>query len=70
MQKHAYTINEACHEIGIGRTNIYQEIANGKLVARKANKRTIILAEDLTGYLTRLPKMTSTVCADSNSGHG
>lgn len=56
--KQAYTIKEACHEIGMGRTKLYQEIAAGRLVVRKANKRTIVLAEDLKCYLTSLPRLS------------
>lgn len=55
--KSAFTINEACREIGIGRTKLYQEIAAGRLIVRKANKRTIVLREDLQAYLTALPKL-------------
>lgn len=53
--KSAFTIKEACREIGIGRTKLYQEIAAGRLIARKANKRTIILHEELQSYLQALP---------------
>jgi excisionase family DNA binding protein len=53
--KLAFTIKEACREIGIGRTKLYQEIAAGRLTVRKANKRTVILAEDLQQYLKSLP---------------
>lgn len=53
--KSAFTINEACREIGIGRTKLYEEIAAGRLIARKANRRTLILSGDLRSYLDRLP---------------
>ena len=56
--KSAFTINEACREIGIGRTKLYQEIAAGRLIVRKANKRTIVLREDLESYLKSLPRLS------------
>ena len=58
--KIAYTINEACEAIGIGRTMIYQEIALGRLPAVKLNKRTVIRAEDLLDYVRGLPAFKPT----------
>lgn len=55
--KHAYTVNEAIREIGIGRTKLYSEIAEGKITPRKIGKKTIILAEDIEAYLQSLPTM-------------
>ena len=56
MQKHAYTVNEALREIGIGRSKLYAEIKAGKLTPRKIGKKTIFLAKDLQEYLEALPK--------------
>lgn len=57
--KLAYTINEACEAIGIGRTMIYQEISLGRLTAHKVHKRTIIRAEDLQRYIKGLPRLNT-----------
>lgn len=53
--KIAYTINEACKALGVGRTTIYAEIAGGRITARKVHKRTLILAEELQRYASELP---------------
>ena len=49
------SIVEACNVAGIGRTKIYQAIAEGELVARKYGKRTLILRSDLQAFLANLP---------------
>jgi hypothetical protein len=40
---------------GLGRTSVYAAIKSGELVARKWNRRTIVLAEDLAAFLAKLP---------------
>ena len=57
IEKHALTIPEACTFSGIGKTKLYEAIASGKLRARKAGKRTLILKDDLRDYLSSLPLM-------------
>ena len=49
------SIADACTVAGIGRTKIYQAIAEGELVARKYGKRTLILRSDLQAFLANLP---------------
>jgi len=60
IEKHGLTIQEACTCSGIGKTKLYEAINSGKLKARKAGKRTLILSDDLRDYLSSLPLM---VCA-------
>lgn len=55
FEKHGLTIQEACTYSGIGKTKLYEAINSGKLKARKAGKRTLILAHDLRRYLSSLP---------------
>ena len=55
LEKHGLTIQEACAFSGIGKTKLYEAINSGKLKARKAGKRTLILADDLRHYLSSLP---------------
>jgi excisionase family DNA binding protein len=55
FQREGLSIGEACRIAGIGRTKIYEAIADGKLKARKYGKRTIILRDDLNGFLAALP---------------
>lgn len=40
-----------------GRTFLYSEIAAGRLIARKARRKTIVLEDDLRRYLESLPKI-------------
>jgi excisionase family DNA binding protein len=55
--KHGLTIHQACEFSGIGKTKLYEAINSGKLKARKAGKRTLILSDDLRDYLSSLPLM-------------
>ena len=57
IEKHGLTIHEACTCSGIGKTKLYEAINSGKLKARKAGKRTLILSDDLRDYLSSLPLM-------------
>ena len=43
----AYSVSEACRVSSLGRTRLYQLIAEGRLEARKIGKRTLIPAESL-----------------------
>jgi excisionase family DNA binding protein len=50
-----YSIEEFADLIGIGRSAVYKALRSGMLPARKIGKRTIIMAEDVEKYLTRVP---------------
>jgi hypothetical protein len=56
-QKKAYSIDELSKIGPIGRTKIYEAIHERKLVARKAGRRTIVLATDYDAFLNTLPQM-------------
>lgn len=52
MQKHespklAFTVAEACHAVGIGRSKLYELIGEGRIEIRKIGSRTIIPADSL-----------------------
>ncbi len=49
------TIDESCEASTLGRTAIYEAINSGKLIAKKAGRRTIILPKHLAAYLENLP---------------
>jgi excisionase family DNA binding protein len=49
--KLAFTIAEACHAVGIGRSKLYELIAEGRVEARKIGSRTIIPADSLHGLI-------------------
>ena len=55
IQREGLSISEACAMAGIGRTKIYQAIADGNLKARKCGKRTLVLRDDLRDFLVSLP---------------
>jgi hypothetical protein len=51
----AYKVEEAPIAAGVSRTRIFQAIKGGELVARKAGKATVILADELLAWLKNLP---------------
>jgi excisionase family DNA binding protein len=55
VEREGLSISEACAFAGIGRTKIYQAIADGHLKARKCGKRTLVLRGDLRDFLASLP---------------
>ena len=75
MPKFVYHIAEACVVSGLGRTRLYEEIACGRLDARKLGSKTVITAESLRKYTESLPPATINVkprwqCSISLSGCG
>lgn len=53
--KRALSIEETLELVPFGRTMIYEALKTKKLVARKLNRRTLILVEDLERFLNDLP---------------
>lgn len=52
---HAFGINDLVTEGPLSRSKLYEDIRAGRLPAKKAGGRTIVLAEDWQRYLTELP---------------
>lgn len=50
--KLAFTIAEACHAVGIGRSKLYQLIGQGRLQTRKIGSRTLVPAESLRALIS------------------
>jgi excisionase family DNA binding protein len=50
------SIPEAVEVAGISRSKLYEFIADGSLIARKAGTKTIILRGDLMAFLASLPR--------------
>jgi excisionase family DNA binding protein len=51
----ALSVSEAGQLIGIGRTAVFNEIREGRLLAKKCGRRTLILRSDLDTWLATLP---------------
>ncbi|MBP0447764.1 helix-turn-helix domain-containing protein [Roseomonas sp. SSH11] len=51
----AYSVLQASARTGLSRTMIHALIKRGDLQARKAGRRTLILADALDRYLRQLP---------------
>lgn len=51
----ALGISAAARAAGIGRSTVFEEINAGRLKARKAGRRTLILKDDLAAWLASLP---------------
>jgi hypothetical protein len=56
MERIAYSVDEAAQSAGIGLTKLREEIREGRLVARKIGKRTVVTATDLAARAAQLPK--------------
>ncbi len=52
----ALNIKQAVDTSGLTRTHLYEAMKHGALPARKAGRRTIIMADDLRAYLDSLPR--------------
>jgi excisionase family DNA binding protein len=51
----AFTVLETCKTARVGKTFLYQEISAGRLRAKKAGRKTLILPSDLSAWLRSLP---------------
>lgn len=51
------SINEACQQLGIGRSTFYREVAAGRLTIRKAGCRSLIRQSDLDAWMEALPTL-------------
>ena len=50
---------EACEVAGVGMTKLREEIAAGRLVARKVGARVLIAVEDLRSWIDNLPRVAA-----------
>lgn len=53
----AFSISQFCRTYAVGRTFCYGEIAAGRLKARKAANRTLILRTDADAWAASLPTL-------------
>jgi hypothetical protein len=56
VRKIAYSIDDVVKLVGIGRSLLFEELAAGRIVAKKIGRRTVILETDLSAWLTSLPQ--------------
>lgn len=54
-RKLAYSIHEVTKLTGVGRSFVYEEIKVGRLLVRKAGRRTLVFDNDLKAWLASLP---------------
>lgn len=55
----ALTTAEAARSLGIGKTKLFQLIANGTLPAIRLGGRTLVRREDLEAFTAQLPRWIS-----------
>jgi excisionase family DNA binding protein len=65
MNRKAFSPAEAATIAGVGRTMIFAEIKQRRLIARKCGRRTLILEDDLLTWLHTLPSVQSEVALGS-----
>lgn len=55
--KEALTVRQFCSNYGIGQTKFYEEVATGRLEARRSGRRVLVTREAATAWLDSLPKI-------------
>jgi hypothetical protein len=55
--KRAFNVRGFCTEYGFCRDGAYKAIREGKLVARKYGRRTVITAQDAENFIASLPRL-------------
>lgn len=56
----ADTVRDACMRLGIGRTRLYRELNEGRLIAQKVGRKTLIPRTSQEQWLAALP--TAAIC--------
>ena len=55
----AYDINGAARAMSVGRNKVYDEIAAGRLDARKVGRRTVITRAAIQAWFDTLPRIST-----------
>ena len=53
----AFSLEQAGHVSGLGRSALYLAVRDGRLLARKFGRRTVVLRADLEAFLAALPAL-------------
>lgn len=64
----ALTVHDAAKIAGVGRSTIYEELAAGRLAAKKLGRRTIITKQALLDWMESLPDYKSVAAASVGGG--
>lgn len=59
----AFSVEDFARRNAIGRTTAYEEIKEGRLVARKVGARTVVTVEDAKAWREKLPKVEACTAA-------
>jgi hypothetical protein len=59
MEKQAYTVNEFVEVYGVGRTNTFEEIGNGRLLSYRVGRSRFISAHAASDWQRRLEAETA-----------
>lgn len=51
---YSFSLEEVAARTGLGRTSVFHVIRDGRLIARKCGRRTIVLRSDLEAFLQSL----------------
>jgi excisionase family DNA binding protein len=60
----AYTLDQACEIVGLGKTKLYAEIKAGRLKIKKCGARSIVPRDELQRWLDNLPQSEPQVIPD------
>ncbi|WP_084673961.1 helix-turn-helix domain-containing protein [Methylobacterium sp. WSM2598] len=52
--KLAFTVDQACYALGLGRTTVYELLATGRIKGIKIGNRRLILADGLRTFLANI----------------
>ncbi|WP_339032654.1 helix-turn-helix domain-containing protein [Bradyrhizobium symbiodeficiens] len=53
----ALTVKEFCHQYGIGQTQFYEEVKEGRLPVRKVGRKSLVARDDAEIWLRSLPRL-------------
>jgi len=55
IQRDAYSVEETCMKLGIGRTTFYELVAEGRIKMLKLGRKSIVPAPEIPAFLNSLP---------------